>query len=862
MKKIVIFLFIISLFNVSSLALANSNASRHQSYVPGEILIKYKKANINLHSLEGRKKAENLNKQKSLTLEEHIQDSNISLSKINDNRNVEDVINQIKNDPNIEYAEPNYTRDISTISSNDTDKGLLWGLDNTGQTINGDWGNITGTTNADINAPEAWAINEGTNASVNIAVIDIGVLYTHPDLLVNMWDGTNCLSDTGSALGGCSHGYDYQSNDKIPLPSTNSDLHGTHVSGIIGAVKDNNLGVIGIAPHSKIMALKFALTVSSEVKAIDFAIQNGAKVINASFGGAGFSQAEYDAISRFQTAGGIFVAAAGNDGTSNDTTHFYPSDYDLSNIISVAATDQNDNLTSFSNFGATSVDVAAPGENILSTITQNNYDYLSGTSMATPYVSGLAGLIWGYKNNLSAVEVKNIILNSGDTKPSLIGKIVSEKRINAQKSLFDADIFSAQDLHDSAVEGIDPGQHTVGSKVTFQSAIDSANLVLGNASSTSIDISTGVTNLDSSVSTFTSAIVPADFSALNAEILSAQTLHDNAVESTTPGDYIIGSKLILQNAIDTASALPLSATQMQIDNTLITLISSVSTFSSSVVPLSNLSALSSVITSAQVLHDNVVEGILPGQYAVDSKIVLQNAIDTASVIVNTLPQATVDTALTILNTAITNFENGRVKSVITATSDTNGTINPAGTVSVVYGNNQTFTFTPNNNYSVDKVLVDSISVGKVSSYQFSNVIINHTIAVSFKRNSSGGGGGGGGGSTIETPPVIDTPPVVPIVVPISPVVPPAQDLPRFLTNSNYVFLHNLSFGMTDPDIKLLQIYLNTHGYPVSTTGLGSTGNETTKFGSLTKQAVIKFQLAHHIDPIGIVGPKTRGEMNK
>ncbi|MDD4082624.1 MAG: S8 family serine peptidase [Sphaerochaetaceae bacterium] len=180
------------------------------------------------------------------------------------------------------------------------------------------------------------------------------------------------------------HGYDFEDNDKVPLPDFSS--HGTHVAGIIAAEKNNSKGVIGIAPRAKIMALKIGFgsnwNVVNEVKAIDFAIQNGAKVINASYTGSEFSQAEYDAIYRFE---GIFVAAAGNYSNNNDGgTHYYPSDHSIDNIISVAATDQNDNLAGFSNYGLTSVDIGAPGTNILSTVPSSIYLNETFSSVVAP----------------------------------------------------------------------------------------------------------------------------------------------------------------------------------------------------------------------------------------------------------------------------------------------------------------------------------------------------------------------------------------------------------------------------------------------------------------------------------------------
>jgi len=202
-----------------------------------------------------------------------------------------------------------------------------------------------------------------------------------------MWDGSDCIGEDGDGNvilgGGCMHGFDFIDNDKIPLPTSAS--HGTHVAGTIAAVKNNNKGIIGVAPNAKIMALKVdlptgGLSTSAIIAAINFAEQNGAEIINASFGGTYEDLAEKSAINSFT---GLFIAGAGNGGVdfigdNNENTHFYPSDFDLNNIISVAATDQNDILASFSNYGATSVDVGAPGTNIYSTVSGSTID---GTSV-------------------------------------------------------------------------------------------------------------------------------------------------------------------------------------------------------------------------------------------------------------------------------------------------------------------------------------------------------------------------------------------------------------------------------------------------------------------------------------------------
>jgi len=360
----------LSITEKGRLELGNSRQAEEnkKDYVEGEILIKYKKNKINLETSSGRVAATNFAVAKSMEKREDIRKNNISVLKIKDGKTVEQKIAELKNDLNVEYVQPNFQYYPSEINTNDTNKALLWGLDNTGQLING----VTGTNDADINAPEAWAINEGINGAAIVAVIDSGVAYNHPDLVANMWDGTNCKHENGNSLGSCNHGYDYEDGDKTPLPTTSS--HGTHIAGTIVAIKNNSKGIIGVAPQAKIMAIKSSLTTDNIIKSINFAQQNGAKVINASWGGSNNDLLLRGAIETFT---GLFVAAAGNGeefgdpnvGDNHDSeVHLYPSDYDLENIISVAATDQNDNLASFSDYGATSVDVGAPGTNIYSTV--------------------------------------------------------------------------------------------------------------------------------------------------------------------------------------------------------------------------------------------------------------------------------------------------------------------------------------------------------------------------------------------------------------------------------------------------------------------------------------------------------------
>ena len=396
-----------------------------EDYVAGEILVKYKDTKINLDTTAGRSKALKFISSKLLETKEDLRKNNISVLRIKDTKTVEQKIAELKNDPNVEYAQPNYQYYPTSIPTNDTSRDQLWGLDNIGQTINGSsysGGVVAGTPDADIDAPEAWTINEGTNASVIVAVIDTGVAYNHPDLIDNMWNGINCKDENGGPLGGCNHGYDYEDNDNTPLPTNSS--HGTHIAGTISAVKNNNKGVIGVAPQAKIMALKSSLTTSDNVKSINFAKQNGAKVINASWGCLGdnwggthavcggegnyLDQAMINAIDSFP---GLFVTSAGNgDGDadtegdnhdSGETHHSYPCDHTSSNIVCVAATDQNDNLASFSDYGAISVDVGAPGTNIYSTIADSilfseNFEGVSPPNIGTKFTQS-GSYTWGTK---------------------------------------------------------------------------------------------------------------------------------------------------------------------------------------------------------------------------------------------------------------------------------------------------------------------------------------------------------------------------------------------------------------------------------------------------------------------------------
>ena len=291
------------------------------------------------------------------------------------NRTTAELIAELNQDPAVELAEPNYLRWV-TGTPNDTLFTNLWGLRNTGQMVNG----FTGTAGDDIRFVAAWGLARPTTNQFVVAIIDTGVDYTHPDLAGNMWTNPgeipgNGLDDDGDGYVDDYYGYDFL--DNLPNP-TDSGFHGTHVAGTIAAIGNNQLGVIGVDYQARIMALRVSsdgnsMPDSAVIEAIQYATMmkgRGVNIvaINESFGGGGSNSTEGAAMQSAGNAGIIFCVAAGNNTANNDTTAVYPASYRLTNMIVVAATDQNDALASFSDYGPNTVDLAAPGVNILSTL--------------------------------------------------------------------------------------------------------------------------------------------------------------------------------------------------------------------------------------------------------------------------------------------------------------------------------------------------------------------------------------------------------------------------------------------------------------------------------------------------------------
>ncbi len=325
----------------------------------------------------------------------------------------------------VQQVTPDFQLGLQAVA-NDTSYGLQWGLSNNG--FSG------GRAGADIRAEQAWQY--GTSTNVVVGVLDTGIDTNHPDLATNIWRNSgeiagNGIDDDRNGYVDDTNGWDFANNDANPMDDNG---HGTHVAGTIGASGNNGIGVSGVAWQVLLMPLKFmdsngSGSLSNAIEGINYARRMGAKIINASWGGGGFSSALQSAITQFQNAGGIFVAAAGNESSNNSTTPAYPANY--SGVISVGASTRNDTLASFSNFG-TNVDIVAPGASILSTLPNNRYGLLSGTSMAAPHVSGALALLWGQNTTLTASAISNALLNN--TNNVLRGSTSQYGRINLGKA--------------------------------------------------------------------------------------------------------------------------------------------------------------------------------------------------------------------------------------------------------------------------------------------------------------------------------------------------------------------------------------------------------------------------------------------
>lgn len=355
-----------------------------------------------------------------------------------------EAMRRIQEDPAVDFAEPNWIY-THQATSNDPyyTTGSLWGM----------YGDTSSPANQyGSQAGEGWAANKIGSSTVYVGVIDEGIQIDHPDLQANVWvnpyDAVDGRDNDGNGYVDDNNGWDFDGNNNTVYDGGKRgtlDDHGTHVAGTIGAVGGNGIGVVGVNWQVKLISAKFlgrnGGTAASAIKAVDYITdlkrRHNLNIVatNNSWGGGGFSQALQDAIERANAANILFIAAAGNGGTdgvgdNNDSAANYPSNYPNANVISVAAITNTGNLSSFSNYGSTTVDLGAPGSGIWSTTAYNTYSSYNGTSMATPHVTGAAALYAAKNSGATAATIKAAILNSVVLTPSLNGKTATGGRLN------------------------------------------------------------------------------------------------------------------------------------------------------------------------------------------------------------------------------------------------------------------------------------------------------------------------------------------------------------------------------------------------------------------------------------------------
>ncbi len=428
-------------------------------HVPGEVIVKLKAGMAK--SFLSRKSVYNADIKELMELSM----GDVAVLRVPQTKSLKSIVIEISKDSAVEYVEPNFiykaiknvetlesklynssfTPKYSSMLTNDPKFDDLWGLVNTGNNEPaGSRGNSapSGVAGIDVNATNAWAITKG-NKNVKIAVIDTGVDYNHPDLQANIWTNTAELNgrpgvdDDGNGYVDDIHGYDFANNDGDPMDGNG---HGTHCSGTIAAEHDNGVGIAGVMAQAQIVGIKFLTdqgsgSTADAIKAIDYATKINVDIMSNSWGGGGFSQALYDSIKAAKDAGIVFTAAAGNSATDNNGQPHYPSNYDIENVISVAANNYSDELAFFSCYGSKTVHVAAPGRNILSTTPNNAYDVYSGTSMATPHVSGVVGLYIAQYGRVDVAQLRTDLMKSSVYARSYGRKTIGKGRVDAYNFL-------------------------------------------------------------------------------------------------------------------------------------------------------------------------------------------------------------------------------------------------------------------------------------------------------------------------------------------------------------------------------------------------------------------------------------------
>jgi thermitase len=455
MKKSMIKFLGLSVF--ATAAFASAPKTLEVAHVPGEVVVKVRAGQFGRFLAKKSLLGADIKKQMNLLTGQYVVVRSEAKSSSS-------LISDLKAMSEVEYVEPNFIykaigstttlesmiaptfRDnMSALAPRDPMYGKLWGLNNTGTNEpnrSGDFSGVRGVAGADVAAEEAWRLSRGSKRIV-VAVIDTGIDYNHPDLKNNMWVNSreipgNGIDDDGNGYIDDVYGWNSITNAGDPMDGND---HGTHCAGTIGAEHDNGIGVAGVMSEVSLMAVKFLSdsgsgTLADAVEAIDYATKQNVDIMSNSWGGGGFSQALEDSIKAAKNRGILFVAAAGNDGTNNDSRPTYPSNYQVDNVISVASHTHADALSNFSCFGRRTVHIAAPGSNVLSTTPKNQYKVFSGTSMATPHVSGVLGLLLAQEGvRLPVLDVRNRLMATSTPGSAYRKTVAAGGRVNAYNLL-------------------------------------------------------------------------------------------------------------------------------------------------------------------------------------------------------------------------------------------------------------------------------------------------------------------------------------------------------------------------------------------------------------------------------------------
>lgn len=419
MKKILI-LFVAVAISLSYLSIPVSAVS-YSKMDRKEIIVKYKNeteisTGIAIKSIKQKLKPQKLERLK--IIQGSISKFELLETGVDDD--VKNIAEELSKEPNVEFAVPNHKIKLDLVNYRKHDKKPndpmfknQWGLQNTGQSIE----KQKGTFGIDIDILKAWQITKGS-PNVVVGVLDTGVDINHNDLKKNILNG-----------------WDFANDDNTVFDDLYEDSHGTHVTGIIAADSGNSIGVSGVAPNAKILPLKFISYnggyISDAIEAIEYAKKMGVKIVNCSWSGPEYNEALKYTI---ENANILFVCAAGNYMSDISMFPVYPASYDLPNVISVAAINNNGNLWGGSNYGS-KVNVAAPGERIISSLPNNQYAFEDGTSMSAPFVTGIAALLQSYNSELTPNQMKNLIINNGKEISGLTDYVSSGGMVNAYLTL-------------------------------------------------------------------------------------------------------------------------------------------------------------------------------------------------------------------------------------------------------------------------------------------------------------------------------------------------------------------------------------------------------------------------------------------